>query len=106
MTNQDDAAVLAPAVALYLSRAVPAGTVVTLAQPVGDTVLAPLVSVDLIHEGLKMGSAGVPVAYLVTPLDQGVLLRVTAGQAVVSSYLVRNTEGRLQPGGPMMVAQP
>jgi hypothetical protein len=106
MTSQSDAAVLAPAIAGYVSKAVPVGTMVTLMQPTGDAVLSPLLSVDMDRVGLKMGVAGTPVAYLVTPLDQGVLLRITVDQAVASRYLVRNTEGRLQPGGPMMVAQP
>jgi hypothetical protein len=106
MTNQGDGAVLAPAIAGYVSKAVPAGTVVTLMQPTGDAVLSPVLSVDLVRAGVKMGVAGIPVAYLVTPLDQGVLLRITVGRAVASRYLVRNTGGQLQPGGPMMVAQP
>ena len=100
-----DAGVLAPAIADYVSGVVPAGSVATLAQPQGGDALSPLLMADLTRDGVHVGAGGVPVAYVVAPLDQGVLLRITAGTAIASRYYVRNTAGGLQPGGPMMVAK-
>jgi hypothetical protein len=47
------------------------------------------------------------IRYLVTPLDNGELVRVSIdGGAEASRFFVRNTAGDLQAGGPFTIRQP
>lgn len=109
MGGDHDAAVLAPAIASYVTGAVPAGTagdVVTLVPAEqADDALTPMLRADLRADGVMVGLGGVPVSYLVAPLDKGVLLRVTLGSSAASQFFARATDGSLQPGGPMMVVK-
>lgn len=99
-----DADVLSPAVASYVARSVRAGTMVSVIPADADPALAEAIEQDLIRDGLQVGLSGQAVGYVVTPLNDGLLLRVTFGDQVGSRLYVRDPAGKLVPAGPMMEA--
>jgi type IV secretion system protein TrbH len=51
----------------------------------------------------KVGGAGVPLRYLASPLDSGVLLRLQYQGIEASRYYPRGSNGQLLPGAPFTV---
>lgn len=51
----------------------------------------------------KAGGAGVPLRYIASPLDSGVLLRLQYQGTEASRYYPRSSNGQLLPGAPFTV---
>lgn len=112
-----DAEALATAMAELVSMRLPgAAGVLVLDPPPSDqasNALTPAFGLALRRRGFSMGVAADPsggdthrIRYLVTPLDNGVLVRLTIdGTTEGSRFFARNTGGGLQPGGPFTVTQ-
>ena len=102
-----DAAILAPAIADYLSGALPSGSAIALAPAQSDDPISSLLVVNLDRDGLSQTPSGVPVRYVAFPLDGGVLLRISiADREGASRYFARAATGTISPAGPLTVAQP
>jgi hypothetical protein len=114
---RSNAEVLADGMATFVALRVPVAsrTVVldpTLADQAGNS-LTPAVTAALRRRGFALAEDGQTVAagvhhlrYLVTPLDNGDLVRLTLDDVTEGSrYFVRNSAGGLQSGGPFMVTQ-
>lgn len=102
-----DAAVLAPAIADYLSGALPAGSAVALASAPADDPILPVLAPDLDRAGIGQAPGGSVVQYVASPLDGGVMLRVSiSNRQGASRYFARAANGVISPAGPLTVAQP
>ena len=112
-----DAQVLADGMAEFVAMTVPnaSSTVVldpTPSDQAGNALTAAFASA-LRARGFAVGEARQPVTagahrirYLVTPLDNGDLARITIDSSTEGSrFFVRNTVGGLQAGGPFTVTQ-
>jgi hypothetical protein len=112
-----DAQVLADGMAEFVAMRLPKGTGPVILDPtpsdqVGNVLTTSLV-VALRSRGLAVAddsqimTAGAHhIRYLVTPLDNGDLVRVTIDANTEGSrFFVRNTAGALQSGGPFTVTQ-
>jgi type IV secretion system protein TrbH len=104
--TQDDAAVLAPAIANYVAGAVSAGDPVVIVQARSDDLIAPLLASALDREGVPRSADGHLVQYVAGPMDSGVLLRVSIDGREGGSRYFSRTNGTISPAGPMMVALP
>ena len=112
-----DANVLASGIAGFVAMRLPAAssTLVLDATPSdqASNSLTPALAAALRRRGFAIAEDGQPVPadahrlrYLVTPLDNGDLVRLTLDGAVEGSrFFVRNTAGGLQAGGPFTVTQ-
>jgi len=102
--NARDAARLAPAVADYLASALPSHATVALAPAQPGDPMTPVLAEALSHDGITPAPTGRPVQYVVTPLDDGVLLHIAldGGSTAASRYFVRSPDGSLTAAGPMM----
>jgi hypothetical protein len=112
-----DAQVLAAGMVVFVAAQLPAASSTVVLDPTpsdqaGNT-LTPAFVAALRDRGFAVaneGQAGAPgthhIRYLVTPLDNGDLVRVSIDDgAQASRFFVRNTAGGLQASGPFMVRQ-
>jgi hypothetical protein len=104
--NQDDSAVLAPAIASYLAGAIPTGSAITIEPAKSDDLIAPVLAADLDREGVPRSTDGHRVVYVAEPMDDGVFLRVSIDGREGGSRYFSRANGTLSPAGPMMVALP
>lgn len=101
-----DAAVLAPAIADYLSGALPSGSSVAIVPAKAGDPIWPILSADLDHDGIRQG-AGTQIRYLADALDSGLILRVSiSDREGASQYFARALDGTIAPDGPLTVMQP
>jgi len=112
-----DAGPVAAGMAEFVSMSLPGAPGVLLLDPTprdqASNTLTPSFAAALRRHGLTIGDGSRPLAwsthrvrYLVTPLDNGVLARLTIdGTTDGAQFFVRNTGGSLQPGGPFTVTQ-
>ena len=102
-----DAAILAPAIADYLSGALPSGSAIALAPAQSDDPISVPLVADLDRDGLVQTPSGVAVRYVASPLDGGILLWISiADREGASRYFARAATGAISPAGPLTVAQP
>jgi len=112
-----DARALATAMAEFVSMRLPGPPGVLVLDPTprdqASNTLTPSFAAALRRYGFHMGAGSRPLAgtahrvrYLVTPLDNGALARLTIdGTTDGAQFFVRNAGGSLQPGGPFTVTQ-
>jgi len=112
-----DAEAVATAMAEFVSLNLPGAPGVLVLDPTpsdqASNTFTPSFAAALRRCGFSMGDAGRPLAgathrvrYLVTPLDNGALARLTIdGTTEGAQFFVRNPGGRLQPGGRFTVTQ-
>ena len=112
-----DAEVLAGGMAVFVSLQLPAASTAIILDPPSyfqsGSVLIPALTLALRHHGFAVAEDAQPllsnahhVRYLVTPLDNGDLVRVTIDGSTEGSRLyVRNTAGGLQAGGPFTLTR-
>ncbi len=113
LTAPADATILASAITEFVSMRLPAARTAVILQATSDgqasNAVTPLLTDDLRRRGFALvadGTSGAHrVRYLVTPLDQGDLLRLSldGGSTEASRFFVRNTAGALQAGGPFTI---
>jgi hypothetical protein len=102
-----DAAVLAPAIAGYLSSALPAGSTVAVVPAEGDDPIVAILAADLDRDGIKQAQSGTQIRYLADALDSGVMLRVSiSDREGASQYFAREPGGAIIADGPITVMQP
>jgi hypothetical protein len=112
-----DAHVLAYGMAEFVAMRLPAASSTVVLDPTpydqaGNALTAAFAAALRLH-GFAVAEAGQPVGagahrirYLVTPLDNGDLARLTIDSSTEGSrFFVRNTAGGLQAGGPFAVTQ-
>jgi hypothetical protein len=101
-----DAETIAPAIADYLSKTLPTGSSVAVSAAKNDPVFPVLVA-DIDREQLIQSPGGTPVQYIVTPFDNGVLVRISVAEKNRGTrYFLRAPSGALTPFGPLTVMQP
>jgi len=112
-----DAGAVASAMAEFVSMSLPGAPGVLLLDPTprdqASNTLTPSFAAALRRYGFTFSDRSRPldwsthrVRYLVTPLDNGVLARLTIdGTTDGAQFFVRNRGGRLQPGGPFTATQ-
>jgi len=112
-----DAQVLAKGIAAFVAMRLPAASSTVALDPTPSdqarNSLTPALASALRRRGFAVAENGQPVAasthhlrYLVTPLDNGDLVRLTLDGATEGSrFFVRNSAGGLQSGGPFTVTQ-
>lgn len=105
--TEGEAQSVAPFITSYLAGALPAGSEVTFDVAPKDPI-EPMLNEELQSAGLsRSGSAGHRVSYVVTPVGDGVLLRVSLDDTQgMSRYFIPNQAGELYTQGPSMVAVP
>lgn len=115
ISTSGNAQVLAASMAEFVAARLPAAstTVMLAATPSGQAgnLVTPALVADLRERGFAIagggqgGSADVHrIRYLVTPLGDGDLVRVSIdGGAQASRFFVRSSTGELQAGGPQTV---
>jgi hypothetical protein len=104
-----DAKTLAPAIADYLSAALPPRSIIALAPAQGDAdQIAPALILDLDRVGIKQAPGGTPIRYVADEMDGGIILRISiADRQGASRYFTRSEgDGSLVAAGPLTVAQP
>jgi hypothetical protein len=112
-----DAETLANDIAAFVAMRLPAASSTVVLDPtplsqVGNAV-TPTLATALRHLGFGVAeetrtapASAHHLRYLVTPLDNGDLVRLTLDDnAEGSRFFARNTAGGLQSGGPLMVTQ-
>lgn len=114
--SPNDAKVLAGSIADFLGQSLPpAGTVLALQPPQDSQANNPLT--PALSRALRSSGFGVaeltkdtrapvgshPVRYLVTPMYNGVLVRVRYDRTNVTRWFARNANGSLQPTSPYSV---
>ena len=112
-----DAGAVTTAMAEFVSMSLPGAPGIIVLDPTpadqARNTLTPLFAAALRRYGFTIGDTSRPLAgtthrvrYLVTPLDNGVLARLTIdGTTEAAQFFVRNTRGSLRPGGPFTVTQ-
>lgn len=110
-----DAQVLAAGMVVFVAAQLPAASSTVVLDPTpsdqAGNALTPAFVAALRDRGFAVANeAGTPgthhIRYLVTPLDNGDLVRVSIDDGAQASRLfVRNSAGGLQAGGPFMVRQ-
>ena len=112
-----DAEILANGMTAFVAMRLPAASSTVALDPTpsdqAGNALTPALAAALRDHGFAVAENGQPVAasahrlrYLVTPLDNGDLVRLTLDDATEGSrFFVRNSAGGLQSGGPFMVTQ-
>ena len=112
-----EAGAVAIAMAKFVSMSLPGSPGVLLLDPTpanqASNTLTPTFAAALRRCGFTVGDGRRPLAgtthrlrYLVTPLDNGVLARLTIdGTIEGAQFFVRSRGGSLQPGGPFTVTQ-
>ena len=112
-----DAQVLAAGMVVFVAAQLPAASSTVVLDPTpsdqAGNALTPAFVAALRDRGFAVaneGQASAPgthhIRYLVTPLDNGDLVRVSIDDGAQASRLfVRNSAGGLQAGGPFMVRQ-
>ena len=111
-----DAEVLAEGMAEFVAVRLPATSSTVALDPTlpgqGGNALTPALAAALRQRGFAVAEGGQTpegvhrLRYLVAPLDNGDLVRMTLdGTTEGARFFVRNTEGRLQSGGPYTVMQ-
>lgn len=97
---------LTPAIAEFVSSELHGseGPVSIDAASQGDEI-GRLLPDALMRYGVMVSSSGQRVQYIAAPVDGGVLLRISVGNAIGSRMYVANG-GSLSPAGPMTVATP
>lgn len=112
-----DAKVLADSMAAFVATRLPAASSTLALDPTpsdqAGNSLIPALASALRRRGFAVAERGQPVTagahhlrYLVTPLDNGDLVRLTLDDATEGSrFFVRNSAGGLQSGGPFTVTQ-
>jgi hypothetical protein len=86
---------------------------VLLASPDGGgwDPVTPALTTDLRSRGFSIADAAHPgnahrISYLVSPLDGGILIRISIdGADQASEFLARDTAGKLEAGGPYTVRE-
>jgi hypothetical protein len=105
--NDADAAVLAPAIADYLSSTLPAGSTVAIAPAQAGDLISPILTSDLDRDAIKQAPTGTLVRYVADALDSGVILRVSiSDREGASQYFARALDGTITPAGPITVMRP
>ena len=103
-----------PAIAGYVSQKLPAASsTVLLETPAsgGWDPVTPALTTDLRSRGFAIADAAHPgtahrISYLVSPLDGGVLIRISIdGADQASEFPARDTAGKLEAGGPYTVRE-
>ena len=112
-----DAEVLAAGMVVFVATQLPAASSTVILDPTpsdqAGNALTPAFVTTLRGRGFAVAAEGQASAsgthhirYLVTPLDNGDLVRLSIDDgAQASRFFVRNTAGGLQAGGPFMVRQ-
>ncbi len=112
-----DSEAVATAMAEFVSTSLPGAPGVLMLDPTpsdqASNALTPAFASALRRCGFTIGAGSQPlgsnthrIRYLVTPLDNGVLARLTIdGTTEGSRFFTRNSSGTLQPGGPFTVTQ-
>ena len=112
-----DAQVLAAGMVVFVAAQLPAASSTVVLDPTpsdqADNALTPAFVAALRDRGFAVADEGQASAsgthhirYLVTPLDNGDLVRLSIDDgAQASRFFVRNSAGGLQAGGPFMVRQ-
>lgn len=114
--NAQDASLLAPAISQYAASVLPpASTTLVLANTTSDMprdVLTPKLTQSLRDKGFAMAmptqqiAHGHTLCYWVTPLDNGVLLRMRLDNRLVSRWFAKDAAGVLQiHGAPLVVGE-
>lgn len=114
--RSSDARVLGRGVAEFAAARLPDGGTIALDPPISGqagNAVTPVLTAALRRRGFGVveGKAPAPpgahrLRYLVTPLDNGDLVRVTLdGSTSGARFFARNTAGGLQAGGPYTVTQ-
>jgi hypothetical protein len=102
--SQDDAKVLAPEISAYLLAALPSHSTVALDTANPDPIAFVLIP-QLQNDGFVRADGGHQVKYVADPTLGGLLLRISIDSSYgANRFFVRNTDGHLQPGGPLTVA--
>lgn len=117
LQNPSDVSVLADGMAAFVTARLPAASSTVALDPTpSDQARNPLtlaLVAALRRRGFAVAQDGQAVAggvhhlrYLVTPLGDGDLVRMTLDNAITGShFFVRNRAGGLQSGGPLMVTE-
>lgn len=112
-----DGEAVATTMAEFVSMRLPGAPGVLVLDPTpsdqASNALTPAFASALRRCGFTIGDGSQPlgsnthrIRYLVTPLDDGVLARLTIdGTTEGSRFFTRNSGGSLQPGGPFTVTQ-
>ena len=112
-----DSEAVATAMAEFVSMSLPGAPGALMLDPTpsdqASNALTPAFASALRRCGFTIGGSSQPlrgnthrIRYLVTPLDSGVLARLTIdGTTEGSQFLARNAGGILQPGGPFTVTR-
>ena len=112
-----DGEAVATTMAEFVSMSLPGAPGILVLDPTpsdqASNALTPAFASALRRCGFTIGGGSQPlggnthrIRYLVTPLDSGVLARVTIdGTTEGSQFLARNAGGILQPGGPFTVTR-
>ncbi|MCM8735488.1 conjugal transfer protein TrbH [Azospirillum sp. A1-3] len=110
-----DAPVLAADIAGFVAERLPAAaTTLALDAPAGELAsdsLTPVLRGELRRIGFGVADAGqkapgaLPLRYLVTPLNAGVLVRLQVDRTTASRLWLRNSAGTLQAGSPFTVRE-
>ena len=113
LTAPADATVLAGAMTEFVSMRLPAARNALILQVTSagqaSNAVTPLLTDDLRRRGFALVADGTEgahrVRYLVTPLDQGDLVRLSldGGNTEASRFFVRTMAGALQAGGPFTI---
>ena len=104
--SETEAQSIAPIITTYLASALPRHSEVNFMSARHDP-LEPMLNDELQSVGLSRSASGHRVSYVVAPMDNGVLMRVSIDYAQgMSRYFVHNERGELYPEGPAMVAMP
>jgi hypothetical protein len=112
----DDARAVAADLVEFVAGQLPATTTTLALDPTpgdqADNVFTPEFADALRRRGFALADANEGAAqvhhvrYLVTPLDNGDLIRLSInGDTEATRFFARNSAGALQPGGPFLVRQ-
>jgi hypothetical protein len=117
LKRPDDARVLADGITIFVAARLPAASSTVILDPLpadqASNALTPALVSALRGRGFAVADVGQPapmpahhLRYVVTPLDNGSLIRlILDDQTAATRFFVRNTGGELQAGGPFTVTQ-
>ncbi len=112
VTDAGDVTGVVPAIAGFVSDKLPASSRVQVEPPAtgGWDPVTPALIADLHSRGFTVADAQHPggahtISYTVSPLDTGVLVRISIDGTNDAGQFLSRTAGKLQPGGPYTVRE-